>query len=55
MMYLCFCRYFIDRSSDFGRFFYVDIIIGVLMIVRFFDREEFVWYNIIVFVMEMSK
>lgn len=50
-----FCRYSIDRSSDPGRFFYVDITTGALMTARPLDREEFSWHNITVLAMEMSK
>jgi hypothetical protein len=51
----CFCRYSIDRSSDPGRFFYVDITTGALMTARPLDREEYSWHNITVLAMEMSK
>lgn len=49
------CRYSIDRGSDPGRFFYVDITTGALMTARPLDREEFSWHNITVLAMEMSK
>uniref|UniRef100_A0A2K6G006 Cadherin-20 n=1 Tax=Propithecus coquereli TaxID=379532 RepID=A0A2K6G006_PROCO len=48
-------RYSIDRSSDPGRFFYVDITTGALMTARPLDREEFSWHNITVLAMEMSN
>uniref|UniRef100_A0A3Q2GT61 Cadherin-20 n=1 Tax=Equus caballus TaxID=9796 RepID=A0A3Q2GT61_HORSE len=48
-------RYSIDRSSDPGRFFYVDITTGALMTARPLDREEFAWHNITVLAMEMNN
>ncbi|XP_009191099.2 cadherin-20 isoform X3 [Papio anubis] len=48
-------RYSIDRSSDSGRFFYVDITTGALMTARPLDREEFSWHNITVLAMEMNN
>ncbi|XP_023589711.1 cadherin-20 [Trichechus manatus latirostris] len=48
-------RYSIDRSSDPGRFFYVDITTGALMTARPLDREEFSWHNITVLAMEMKN
>ncbi|XP_058547903.1 cadherin-20 isoform X4 [Neofelis nebulosa] len=48
-------RYSIDRSSDPGRFFYVDITTGALMTARPLDREEFSWHNITVLAMEMNN
>lgn len=49
------CRYSIDRSSDPGRFFYVDITSGALMTARPLDREDVSWHNITVLAMELSK
>lgn len=49
------CRYSIDRSSDPGRFFYVDITSGALMTARPLDREDISWHNITVLAMELSK
>ncbi|KAF6087545.1 cadherin 20 [Phyllostomus discolor] len=48
-------RYSIDRSSDPGRFFYVDITTGALMTARPLDREEFSWHNITILAMEMNN
>ncbi|XP_031235433.1 cadherin-20 isoform X3 [Mastomys coucha] len=48
-------RYSIDRGSDPGRFFYVDITTGALMTARPLDREEFSWHNITVLAMEMNN
>lgn len=50
-----FCRYSIDRSSDPGRFFYVDVTTGALMTARPLDREDVAWHNITVLAVEMSK
>lgn len=49
------CRYSIDRSSDPGRFFYVDITSGALMTARPLDREDVSWHNITVLAVELSK
>ncbi|XP_057626160.1 cadherin-20 isoform X2 [Chionomys nivalis] len=48
-------RYSIDRSSDPGRFFYIDITTGALMTARPLDREEFSWHNITILAMEMNN
>ncbi|XP_034288861.1 cadherin-20 isoform X2 [Pantherophis guttatus] len=48
-------RYSIDRSSDPGRFFYVDIITGALMTARPLDREDISWHNISVLGVEMNN
>ncbi|XP_030045848.1 cadherin-20 isoform X3 [Microcaecilia unicolor] len=48
-------RYSIDRSSDPGRFFYVDITTGALMTARPLDREDVAWHNITVLAMEMNN
>ncbi|XP_069469754.1 cadherin-20 [Ambystoma mexicanum] len=48
-------RYSIDRSSDPGRFFYVDITTGALMTARPLDREEASWHNITILAMEMNN
>nr|XP_033790912.1 cadherin-20 isoform X2 [Geotrypetes seraphini] len=43
------------RSSDPGRFFYVDITTGALMTARPLDREDIAWHNITVLAMEMNN
>uniref|UniRef100_A0A8C5SD35 Cadherin-20 n=1 Tax=Laticauda laticaudata TaxID=8630 RepID=A0A8C5SD35_LATLA len=48
-------RYSIDRSSDPGRFFYVDIITGALMTARPLDREDISWHNITVLGVELNN
>ncbi|KAM5157968.1 cadherin-20 [Mantella aurantiaca] len=48
-------RYSIDRNSDPGRFFYVDITTGALMTARPLDREELSWHNITILAMEMNN
>ncbi|XP_050177744.1 cadherin-20 [Myiozetetes cayanensis] len=48
-------RYSIDRSSDPGRFFYVDITSGALMTARPLDREDISWHNITVLAMELNN
>ncbi|MEE6465303.1 hypothetical protein FKM82_006513 [Ascaphus truei] len=48
-------RYSIDRSSDPGRYFYVDITTGALMTARPLDREEVSWHNITILAMEMNN
>ncbi|KAK2534091.1 Cdh20, partial [Columba guinea] len=48
-------RYSIDRSSDPGRFFYVDITSGALMTARPLDREDVSWHNITVLAMELNN
>ncbi|XP_028909512.1 cadherin-20 [Ornithorhynchus anatinus] len=48
-------RYSIDRSSDPGRFFYVDITTGALMTARPLDREEVPWHNLTVLAVEMNN
>ncbi|KAJ1202563.1 hypothetical protein NDU88_006361 [Pleurodeles waltl] len=48
-------RYSIDRSSDPGRFFYVDITTGALMTARPLDREDASWHNITILAMEMNN
>ncbi|KAL4657160.1 cadherin-20-like isoform X1 [Arapaima gigas] len=47
-------RYFIERQSDPGRFFYMDTFSGSLLTERPLDREEFQWHNITVLAMEMN-
>ncbi|MBN3294807.1 CAD20 protein, partial [Amia calva] len=46
-------RYSIERKSDPGRYFYIDITSGALMTARPLDREELSWHNITVLAMEM--
>uniref|UniRef100_A0A667YNP6 Cadherin-20 n=1 Tax=Myripristis murdjan TaxID=586833 RepID=A0A667YNP6_9TELE len=48
-------RYSIERSSDPGKYFYIEITSGSLMTVRSLDREEVAWHNITVLAMEMSS
>uniref|UniRef100_A0A8C5WF31 Cadherin-20 n=1 Tax=Leptobrachium leishanense TaxID=445787 RepID=A0A8C5WF31_9ANUR len=48
-------RYSIDRNSDPGRYFYVDITTGALMTARPLDREEVSWHNITILAMEMNN
>ncbi|NWU05042.1 CAD20 protein, partial [Cephalopterus ornatus] len=48
-------RYSIDRNSDPGRFFYVDITSGALMTARPLDREDISWHNITVLAMELNN
>uniref|UniRef100_A0A8C5G503 Cadherin-20 n=1 Tax=Gouania willdenowi TaxID=441366 RepID=A0A8C5G503_GOUWI len=47
-------RYYIEKSSDPQKNFYIDITSGSLMTVRLLDREEVCWHNITVLAMEMS-
>uniref|UniRef100_A0A667YF09 Cadherin-20 n=1 Tax=Myripristis murdjan TaxID=586833 RepID=A0A667YF09_9TELE len=48
-------RYSIERSSDPGKYFYIEITSGSLMTVRSLDREEVAWHNITVLAMEMNN
>ncbi|KAK9403597.1 cadherin-20 [Crotalus adamanteus] len=48
-------RYSIDRNSDPGRFFYVDITTGALMTARPLDREDISWHNISVLGVETNN
>ncbi|MGH0149118.1 UNVERIFIED_CONTAM: hypothetical protein FKN15_051109 [Acipenser sinensis] len=48
-------RYSIERNSDPGRYFYIDITSGALMTARPLDREEVSWHNITVMAMEMNN
>ncbi|XP_063779048.1 cadherin-20 [Pseudophryne corroboree] len=48
-------RYSIDRDSDPGRYFYVDITTGALMTARPLDREDVSWHNITILAMEMNN
>eukprot|EP00079_Xenopus_tropicalis_P026865 XP_012820890.1 PREDICTED: cadherin-20 isoform X1 [Xenopus tropicalis] len=48
-------RYSIDRNSDPGRYFYVDVTTGALMTARPLDREEVSWHNITILAMEMNN
>ncbi|XP_071390546.1 cadherin-20-like [Centroberyx affinis] len=48
-------RYSIERSSDPGKYFYIEITSGSLMTVRSLDREEIAWHNITVLAMEMNN
>ena len=48
-------RYAIERSSDPGKYFYIDITSGSLMTVQSLDREDMPWHNITVLAMEMSE
>ncbi|XP_077209545.1 cadherin-20 isoform X2 [Paroedura picta] len=48
-------RYSIDRNSDPGRFFYVDVATGALMTARPLDREDVAWHNITVLAVEMNN
>ncbi|XP_069816336.1 cadherin-20 [Dendropsophus ebraccatus] len=48
-------RYSIDRNSDPGRYFYVDITTGALMTARPLDREDVAWHNITILAMEMNN
>ncbi|XP_044282347.1 cadherin-20 isoform X1 [Varanus komodoensis] len=48
-------RYSIDRSSDPGRFFYVDITTGALMTARPLDREDISWHNITILAIELNN
>ncbi|XP_053322082.1 cadherin-20 [Spea bombifrons] len=48
-------RYSIDRNSDPGRYFYVDVPTGALMTARPLDREEVSWHNITILAMEMNN
>ncbi|XP_066578435.1 cadherin-20 [Amia ocellicauda] len=48
-------RYSIERKSDPGRYFYIDITSGALMTARPLDREELSWHNITVLAMEMNN
>ncbi|KAL4631030.1 cadherin-20 [Arapaima gigas] len=47
-------RYSIERTSDPGKYFYIDITSGALMTVRPLDREEVPWHNVTVLAMEMT-
>ncbi|XP_018589497.1 cadherin-20-like isoform X2 [Scleropages formosus] len=47
-------RYFIERSSDPGRFFSMDTFTGSLLTERALDREEIQWHNITVLAMELN-
>ncbi|KAG9337513.1 hypothetical protein JZ751_028619 [Albula glossodonta] len=46
--------YSIERASDPGKYFYIDITSGALMTVQPLDREELSWHNITVLAMEMT-
>lgn len=48
-------RYSIERFSDPGKYFYIDITSGSLMTLLPLDREEKAWHNISVLAMEMSE
>ncbi|KAM9307583.1 cadherin-20 [Gastrophryne carolinensis] len=48
-------RYSIDRNSDPGRYFYVDVTTGALMTARPLDREEESWHNLTILAMEMNN
>ncbi|KAG2458537.1 CAD20 protein, partial [Polypterus senegalus] len=48
-------RYSIDRSSDRGKYFYIDLTSGALMPARPLDREEISWHNITVLAVEMTN
>ncbi|XP_034145088.1 cadherin-20 [Esox lucius] len=48
-------RYSIDRTSDLGKYFYIDITSGSLMTVLPLDREEITWHNITILAMEMNN
>ncbi|XP_041923724.1 LOW QUALITY PROTEIN: cadherin-20-like [Alosa sapidissima] len=48
-------RYSIERMSDPGKYFYIDITSGSLMTVLPLDREEMSWHNISVLAMEMNN
>ncbi|XP_018596471.1 cadherin-20-like [Scleropages formosus] len=48
-------RYSIERTSDPGKYFYIDITSGALMTVRPLDREEVPWHNVTVLAMEMNN
>ncbi|KAI1888849.1 hypothetical protein AGOR_G00173010 [Albula goreensis] len=48
-------RYSIERASDPGKYFYIDITSGALMTVQPLDREELSWHNITVLAMEMNN
>ncbi|XP_035597467.1 cadherin-20-like isoform X2 [Oncorhynchus keta] len=48
-------RYSIERNTDLGKYFYIDITSGALMTVLPLDREEFSWHNITVLAMEMNN
>ncbi|XP_041103170.1 cadherin-20-like [Polyodon spathula] len=48
-------RYSIERNSDPGRYFYIDITSGALMTARPLDREEVSWHNITVMAMETNN
>lgn len=51
----CVFRYFVDRYIDMDRIFNIDFGNGSIFILKFFDREILLWYNIIVIVTEISK
>ncbi|KAK6292884.1 hypothetical protein J4Q44_G00363850, partial [Coregonus suidteri] len=48
-------RYSIERTTDLGKYFYIDITSGALMTVLPLDREEISWHNITVLAMEMNN
>ncbi|XP_028823003.1 cadherin-20-like [Denticeps clupeoides] len=48
-------RYSIERTSDPGKYFYMDITSGALMTVLPLDREEIAWHNITILAMEMNN
>ncbi|XP_056154995.1 cadherin-20-like [Lampris incognitus] len=48
-------RYSIDKSTDPGKYFCIDITSGSLMTARELDREEISWHNITVLAMEMNN
>ncbi|XP_055738210.1 cadherin-20-like [Salvelinus fontinalis] len=48
-------QYSIERNTDLGKYFYIDITSGALMTVLPLDREEFSWHNITVLAMEMNN
>ncbi|KAL1006772.1 hypothetical protein UPYG_G00076880 [Umbra pygmaea] len=48
-------RYSIERTSDLGKYFYIDITSGTLMTVLPLDREESSWHNITILAMEMNN
>ncbi|XP_023681027.1 cadherin-20 [Paramormyrops kingsleyae] len=48
-------RYSIEKTSDPGKYFYIDITSGALMTVRPLDREEVAWHNVTLLAMEMNN
>ncbi|KAJ8393706.1 hypothetical protein AAFF_G00057590 [Aldrovandia affinis] len=48
-------RYSIERASDPGKYFYIDITSGALMTVQPLDREELPWHNVTILAMEMNN